>query len=216
MKKFLPLLLFLFLVGCGGPKFVPMDRAALPTLKGKTVSVVTHESPSFIAMTSGKGMFAVAGVGAAAAAGNKLVKEKHIEDPAPKVGMLVAEDLNSRFGLSSNGQPSKQAEADDLKEIAGQAAGNDYALDVMTIGWSYMYDGFHFSDYYVGCSVKLRLVDVATSEVLSAGLCAYDTKTAGKPTVSHDKLLENDAAYIKQTYKDASTYCADKFMTELF
>lgn len=216
MKAIVVAFLFLSLVGCAGTKNMAIDRATLPTLEGKTVCLVTHESPNFIAMTSGKGMFAVAGVGAAVAAGNKLVKENNVADPAAKISTMLAKDLGSRYGLSTKGQPSKKADSNDLAELVKLAGGSDYALDVETNGWNFMYDGFHFSDYIVGYSVKMRLFDVASTKAIAEGFCAYDTKSAGKPRASYDQLLENNAAYIKQTLDDATMSCVEKFKSELF
>lgn len=216
MKKGIVLLVSLLLAGCAGTVNKPIDRTVLPTLKGKSVALVTHESPSFIAMTSGKGMFAVAGVGAAAAAGNKLVKDCNIEDPAPKIGNLLSEDLSTRYGLAAKGPVAQEAGSKDVAEIVKLATGSDYALDVATNGWSFMYDGFKFSDYHVGCNVKMQLIDVASATPISQGVCAYSTKLAGKPAVAYEKLLENDAAYIKQTMEDAAAACAKQFKAELF
>lgn len=215
MKKVVALVLSLFLVGCAG-KNMAIDRATLPTLKGKSVTLVKNESPNFVAMTSGKGMFAVAGVGAAIAAGNQLVRDNQIADPAPNISRMLAQELNSRYGLSPIGDADKVAESTGVADIAKLANGSDYALDVATNGWSFMYDGFNFSDYMVGCSVKMRLIEVANSRVISEGVCAYDTKRAGKPLVRYEQLLEDNAAYIKQSLEDATLFCVDKFKTELF
>ena len=92
----------------------------------------------------------------------------------------------------------------------------DYVLDVETTGWSFIYDGFSFSDYLVGYSVKMRLIDVANAVPIAEGSCCYNTKGAGKPLVSYEKLQENNGAYIKQTLDDATTFCVDKFKTEFF
>ena len=216
MRKIIVIGLFLTLVGCAGQKKMAIDQAELPALRGKTLSLVTHESPSFVAMTSGKGMFALAGVGAAVVAGNKMVEDYEITDPAKNIGKLLAEDIGPRYELSNNGLANDYAESSNLADILKLTDGSDYVLDVETTGWSFIYDGFNFSDYLVGYSVKLRLIDVANVTPIAEGFCAYDTKKAGKPLVSYETLQENNAAYIKQTLDDATTFCVDKFKTELF
>ncbi len=181
------------------------------------MSLVTHESPSFVALTSGKGLFGGVGVGAAVAAGNTLVQENQIADPAAKIGHLLTQDLGVRYGLSAKGQSSKKAESKDTAEIVKLASGSDYALDVMTNGWRFLYDGFNFSEYLVDYMVKIRLIDVANSKSISEGLCFYSTKhTGNKPNVTYEKLMENNAAHIKQTLDDATIFCVEKFKTELF
>jgi hypothetical protein len=132
------------------------------------------------------------------------------------ISKLLAQELNSRYGLSPVEDACKFAESNSVADIVELTQGSDYALDVATNGWQFIYDGFSFSDYLVGYSVKMRLIDVANSRVISEGLCAYDTKSAGKPLVSYEKLLENNSAYIKQSLEDATQFCVDKFTTELF
>lgn len=215
MKNAVMLILFLFLAGCAG-KNMAIDRATLPTMQGKSVALVKNESPSFIALTSGKGMFAILGVAAAAAEGNQLVKNDEILDPATNISKLLAQELNSRYGLSPVEDTCPLADSRSVAEIAKLAQDSDFALDVATYNWQFVYDGFSFSDYLVGYSVKMRLIDVANSRVISEGLCTYDTKTAGKPLVSYEALLENNSAYIKQSLEDATLFCVDKYATELF
>lgn len=206
----------LAIVGCASTQNVAVAPETLSNLEGKSLTLVQRESPSFVAMTSGKGMFAVAGVGAATAAGNKLVKEKDIADPALTIGQSLAQNLSDEHGVVVRGKSAGVADSNDVTEIVEQAKGSDYALDVVTNGWSYMYDGFNFGDFYVGYSSRVRMIDVATAKVISNGFCAYDAKKAGKGPVSHDTLLENDAAYIKRELADATDLCIEQFSANLF
>ena len=211
MKTIIAVILCLSLIGCAGAPTQRISDDTMSSLKGKSVTLVQRESPSFVAMTSGKGMFAVAGVGAAAVAGNRLVKEAQIEDPATAIGSALGQELAAKHGVSIVGQSDVVAGSDNVAEIVQAAAGADYALDVVTHGWSYMYDGFHMSDYFVGYSSRLRLIDVNTATVLASGLCAYDAKKAGKSAVSHETLTADNAAYIKQELSAATDTCVQQF-----
>ena len=215
MRAIILLFVCLSVVGCATTQNVTMSQDSLASLQGKSLTLIHRESPNFVAMTSGKGAFAVAGVGAAVAAGNKLVKENAIADPAMTISQSVAKDLANSHGLILQDRPTAMA-SPDLNEIAASASGSDYALDVVTNGWSYMYDGFKFGDYFVGYSSKLRLIDVGSAEVVSSGLCIYDAKKAGKTAVTHDALLANNAAYIKQELNDATNFCIQEFSQNLF
>lgn len=210
------LVLGLWFSGCASVKTVPLSPGVSGGLKGASLILIKHQSPDFIAMTSGKGMFAVAGVGAAAKAGNTLVKEKDIEDPALRIGRSVAQVLKARYGVTVKGISRAYAESDDLQTITRLAAGQDYALDVATNGWSFIYDGFNFSDYLVGYSAKLRLIDVKAGKVLAEGLCIYDWKKAGKPAVSYEELMVNDAAVIKKHLAESVDFCTRYYSKTLF
>jgi hypothetical protein len=216
MKAFIISILCVAAAGCAAPQTKPIAQETLSSFNGKSLSLVQGETPSFVAMTSGKGMFAVAGVGAAAAAGNDLVEEAELEDPAIKISRSLARRLTADHALSLRGPTLSSGGSDEVAEIAQLARGSDYALEVATSGWTYMYDGFKFGDYFVNYSSKLRLIDVKTSEVISSGFCNYSGKQAGKSPVTHEKLLADDAAYIKQELAAAKEFCVGQFTSSLF
>ncbi len=215
MKTLLIVVASLLLSACAGTPSVPVSADALDSMRGKSLVLVHRESPSFVAMTSGKGMFAVAGVGAAVAAGNKMVEENDISDPAMAISRGLAQDLATEFGISLSGETAL-AESDSVDRLVALAQGSDYALDVVTKGWTYIYDGFNFDDYFVGYSSELRLIDVNTGQVLSSGFCAYDAKAAGKGPVTHEALIANGAAYVKRELADAADICTREFSETLF
>lgn len=203
------------LVGCAGVQTQRLSADTVSSLDGKSVTLVQRDSPSFVAMTSGKGMFAVAGVGAAAAAGNSLVEDANIEDPASAIASELGMALTTKHGANVVGPSNTVVDSDNVDDIVQAAAGSDLALDVVTNGWSYIYDGFNFSDYFVGYSSRLRLIDVETSSVLASGLCTYDAKKAGKSAVTHETLIADDAAYIKQELADAAASCVQQFSSNV-
>ena len=205
----------LILGACASTQNLPVSPDTLGAMQGKSLVLIQHDSPGFVAMTSGKGMFAVAGVGAAVAAGNEMVKENDVVDPAMSIGQALAQNLSNNHGVELRGR-TDIAESDSIDSLVNLASGNDYALEVATNGWSYMYDGFNFDDYFVGYTSKLRLIDVRTGQVISSGMCAYDAKKAGKSPVSHETLLADNAAYIKQELADAAEICGQEFSANLF
>ncbi len=216
IKKIVCIFVSLWLAGCATtPKILPLDTTGLG-LKGKSLVLVKRNSPDFIAMTSGKGMFAVVGVGAAIITGNKLVKEKNIVDPALDISQSLSKVLTSRYGLGTTEITRKTADEDDLNTIIALAAGKDYVLDVVTNGWNFIYDGFDFSHYLVGYSARLRFIDVKTAKVLATGQCIYDWKKAGKALVSYEQLLAHDAAVIKSYLAESVDHCTDHYVTTLF
>ena len=215
MRNLTALTLVLLAVGCASTSTQPLSSDATKNLTGKSIQVIQRESPTFVAMTSGKGMFAVAGVGAAAAAGNKLVKDKQIADPAQQIGSALAGLLASEHDMVFVDEDVPVSKSSDVDELVELGKRSDYVIDVATTGWSYIYDGFKFSDYYVGYTSKLRLIDTSSGEVISSGACAYDAKKAGKSPVTHDELMKQDAAYIKSELSDAAAHCITQFRNEL-
>lgn len=215
MKNLAILFSCVFLGACASTQSLSLSANHQQAMQGKSLVLVQRESPGFVAMTSGKGMFAVAGVGAAVAAGNSMVRENGIADPSIEISRALSRGLASQYGMTVAGETGR-AESGDIDQIIRLAGDQDYALDIVTNGWSYMYDGFSFGDYYVGYSSKLRLVDVHSAEVVSSGMCMYDAKKAGKPAVTHETLLADNAEYIKQELADAASRCVEEFGANLF
>ena len=215
MKKIIIIGLLPLVVGCSGYKTRAIDHDTLPTLKNKTLSLVVHESPGFMAITSDKDLFTKAGFDAAYADGHQLVKKNRIHDPADKICKKMAKVISTQYGLSYNENSIVKSQAKNMGSLVHLANGRDYILDVETVSWSFAYK-VNLPDYYVQYNVKARLIDVNKATSIGRSSCDYDSVIAGKQRVSYAKLVENNAAYIKQTLNDASTYCVNKFKTDFF
>ncbi len=210
MRKLLSLaFLCLFAAGCVSST-QPISSGDRGGLRGKTIAMTKRSSPSFLAMTAGKGMFAVAGVAVAAASGNELVRNKNIADPAEAIAQGVAAAYGASYDMQVL-EPVNTVTSSDIPATIKTAGNADYILDIASLGWGYSYLGFNFNQFRVGYSVNMRVIDAATGKVISTDSCIYDPKKLGKPTVSHDELLANDAAYIKEELADATRFCIQKF-----
>jgi len=208
-------LLFL-IAGCTGFGNRAIDQATLPTLKNKTLSLVIHESPDFLAITPGKKMLTIADIDAGYINGNRLVQKSGINDPAEKICQMLARVLGSNYGLLYHENSMLRSSSKDMKYLMPLANEKDYLLDVETIGWLVENNSFERSGYYLKYVVETRLIDVRKSKPIGHSTCEYDSTVAGKKLVSYAKLIENDAAYIKLTLDEAATFCVNKLKSELF
>jgi hypothetical protein len=57
---------------------------------GFILVVTTSDRPDFAAMTAGKAMFGMVGAFAMISAGNKVIRENNVEDPAHYIGSELA------------------------------------------------------------------------------------------------------------------------------
>lgn len=193
-----------------------LDLADIANFRGKSLVLVKRTSPDFKAFTAKKGTHTLINVNAAIRAGNGLVKDNKIVDPALDISKSVTRGLRSRYALTIAGINRKVAEDDDLGTITKLGGSKDYVLDVATSDWGFTSNGFKFSEYLVTYSAKLRLIDVKESKVIAEGLCDYDWKAAGKEFVDYEQLLADDAAVIKQHLTESVKYCTKHYLTKLF
>ncbi len=215
MKKIMLIGLLLLVLGCSGMNTKAVDQKTLQTLKNKTLALIIHESPDFMAMTFDKSMFNDAHVIAAYADGNRLIQEKGIHDPADKICKMMAEVFSEKYGLLYNRSSMIKSKSKKMKDLVHLANVKDYLLDVETVYWFFLNKEHKRPDYYISYIAKLNLIDVDKSTSIGRSTCEYDTVSAGKNPVSYEKLMENDAAYIKQSLDDAANFCINKFTNEL-
>lgn len=207
--KYLLILATLFVTGCATTT-TPLSNEAMQALPDQSLVITDRESPDFMAMTSSKGMFALAGVAAAISEGNDLVKKNEINDPSGQIAKNLAERLSGQYGMNFAGHIGKRVADDSASAIAKDVAGSAYVIDVETTGWNYMYDGFNFSDYFVMYTAEMQLIDVAKASPVAKGLCTYNSKDENG-TVSHEQLVDNNSAYIKEQLAAATAKCSDEF-----
>ena len=216
-------LLCFLAAGCVSTKTVPLASKG-SELKGKSIVVVQHERPAFTAMTAGKvatgAMFGALGGAIAGAsmvsAGNKIVDENHMEDPAAKLAQSIATDLSVFDGLTvreSNGVVAKTTEPADLVKLY---PGNDLILDVFTTQWSFGYFPANWSHYKIFYAVKLRLIRASDSKVLAEGFCNRGNEQSVDGAPTYDELLANSATLLKQRLADESQACGKELKDKVF
>ncbi len=210
MKKTLSLAMScLLLAACVNTHPQLMSASSRDSLAGKTLAITRHPSQPFIAMTAGKGMFALAGVGAAIVAGNDLVEKNHIADPTIAITQEIAGHYVSGNGMQLV-EPARTVSSSKTAALVRAAGDADYILDISPLGWGFNYLAGHFSQYRVGYSANMQLIEVRTGNVLASDSCIYDAKKLGRPAVSYEELLANDAAYLRQELVTAEAYCVEK------
>ena len=202
--------------GCASIGSSPVGLAAPGELRGATV-IQTQRStlPTFKATTPGKAGFGLFGVAAMNSAGNALIAENKVPDPALAIGVALNEEMERRF----KARPVSSrltVDADDVATIAGLARGKArYVIDVKTLDWGTAYFVSDWGRYYVSYSAQARLIDVEKQTVVAQASCADSAdKPAGQP--SYEELTGNGAARLKSTLVDISARCARQMSAAMF
>jgi hypothetical protein len=209
MNKFLILVIATLLTtGCVSTKNIPLKSESTASLKDSELSVSKREKPGFGAMTAGKAMFGAIGAAAMISAGNKIVNDNQIEDPANYIAEQLANHIASSYQakITTEAPLVKGSKPGDILKAKVNAP---YLLDVQTINWSFAYFPSDWNNYRVIYSTKLRLINTKTKKIIAEGFCARvpeDSKTA--PT--YDQLLENKASRLKQELKISADHCVDE------
>jgi hypothetical protein len=193
-----------------------MDPVESSKFRGKSLVLVKRSSPGFTAFTPDKSKKGLISVNAAIRAGDKLVKEMKIVNPALDINKSVMRGLKSRYALTIAGITRKVAEEDDLEIMIKLGGSKDYVLDVATNRWGFINYGFNYSKYMVTYSATLRLIDIKAARVIAEGDCLYDWETIGKDFVPYEQLMANDAAVIKQSLSESVNYCTKYYLKNLF
>ena len=157
-------------------KITPLPESAVAALNGKSVTITRHDKASFTAFTAGKAAFALLGAGAMIAAGNQIVKENEIADPADVLERELAAAIIKQYGLQLKAGSSPVIKASKPKDIAATQSDVDYILDLQSTGWMFAYIPTDWDSYWIGYSTRAQLINRVSGKALAVGTCYSDTQ----------------------------------------
>ncbi|MFC4526198.1 hypothetical protein ISN76_19775 [Dyella halodurans] len=196
----------MLLSGCVTVDNKPVTDSAAKGLESKTLTSTAYVTPDFSAMTAGKASFGLFGAMAMIQAGNDIVSQNQIADPAIKINndlaaMLV--DSHHMHNVESHGTPTK---SDKIPDLITNFPHADYLLDVKTLNWNFAYFPTNWSHYRVFYAARLRLIDEAHGTVVAETMCKAQPSSDDNPPTK-DELLSNHAALLKQLLEKAANDC---------
>jgi hypothetical protein len=204
----------IMLSGCVSTKIVPVKEKDLAGLQGGTVTTSSREKPAFSAMTAGKAMFGAIGGAAMVVAGNKIVEENNVEDPANYIAQELVKGFADVNALTLIGSDGVIASGTKPAELAKQYSRASVLLDVQTINWSFVYFPTDWNSYRVIYSAKMRLIDTKKGKLLAEGFCSRVPEKADNAP-SHEQLLADQAAGLKKELAIAADHCITTFRNEV-
>ncbi|HXP01171.1 MAG TPA: hypothetical protein VN813_11745 [Luteibacter sp.] len=176
------------------------------TLQGKHVVLSHYAKPDFAAMTTGKALFGMIGGFAMVSAGNQMVKNENIDDPAIEISQRLASDMAARHASTVLPVSDTVATDDNPSSLVKTYPGADVILDVRTMYWMYSYYPNKWSKYRVMYAARVRLIDGKTGALLAQQMCNVEpTDPENAPT--HDALRADHAALVKQFLHKAADTC---------
>ncbi|GAB3515604.1 hypothetical protein [Pseudoxanthomonas daejeonensis] len=196
-------------------KPIALSELDAATLQGKTIALTVHERPSFIAFTAGKATLGLLGTAAMVSAGNNIVDENGVEDPAILVRRQLAQALADRYGaivLEPDAVASKAKKPKDLAALHPEA---DFVFDVRSAGWQFIYFPSNWDNYWMGYNVQTQLIDTRTGRPLASMACGAHTKEHANPP-SRDQLLEQEARLLKDVTQHLGWTCVHVLAKEQY
>ncbi len=202
------------LSGCVSTKNLQISQQDLKQINPNHVALTSREKPNFSAITAGKAMFALLGAAAMISAGNDIVEENKIEDPASYIQAELARELNKNYGFKIDESETKKVATSKGSKIAQLFPKSDLVLDIETINWSFAYFPTDWDNYRVIYSAKLRLIDTKSKNTIAEGFCSR-VPEEDDSAPSHDELLANNAERLKQELRSAANKCISEFKSNV-
>lgn len=217
MKKILLLSLLLAVpsLACAKEKMLPLSEADATRLTGKTLVVTRHAKPSFAAMTAGKASFGLFGAAAMVSAGNALVRDNDIADPADVIEAQLAPALAKAYGLALVPTAQRMQASDKPKLIAASQADADFVLDIRTGGWGFFYYATEWGKYWVPYSAQVQLIDAKSGVLLANMACNGGTNKHPNPPTK-DAMLAERAQLLKDITTGLAWTCTHLLAKEQF
>lgn len=205
----------LVLAGCAKMPTTSLPTGEQSTLRGKTLVSSSRERPDFLAMTAGKAGFGLLGAAAMVSAGNKIVADNNVDDPAVYLSRELGTALAAAQGvqvISLAG--TKTVETDVAKLAAAYKGQGDVLLDVQTYSWGFGYFPSDWNNYRVMYTVIVRVIDTRAGKLMAQGSCSRaPEKTDDAPT--HDELLANSAERLKKELRAQADSCLSELKTKV-
>jgi hypothetical protein len=196
-------------------KITPLPESAVAALNGKSVTITRHDKAAFTAFTAGKAAFALLGAGAMIAAGNQIVKENEIADPADVLERELASAVIKQYGLALKAGSSPVIKATKPKDIAATQSDVDYILDLQSTGWMFAYIPTNWDAYWISYSAHAQLINRVSGKALADGFCYSDTQKHPMPPTKAS-MLANKAQLLKDVTASLGWHCAQVFAKEQF
>jgi hypothetical protein len=197
-------------VGCASIPTQSVSNQSMAAWKGKTVAFTSRPRPSMVMMTAGKGALGLIGVAAGVSAGNALVKEDKIPDPAPVVADELLQIAEKQYGVVPAGLAPPAVDTRNVAELAKAGKGADLLFDVESLGQGINYYPTDWSHYWLMSGLILRVVDVHTGNVVGEAVCRQNSQHQPNPP-NKKELLANEGQLLKSMIAAQSDACRDEF-----
>lgn len=207
------------LSACVSSRTVSLSGAS--SLSGKSIAHTRRLPPDFALNKQGIPVGALFGpIGGAVvglqaiSAGNKLVADNHIEDPAPGIQNTLLQQLASSYHLNITVESPSIVKTWKPEEVAKLYPDSDLVLDVGTVAWAALPYPTTFSPYHLLLNIRLTLIDAKTGKAVAEALCKHDL-TDASDRMSYDEMVGNEAARLKASIGTASQQCLVELRTKI-
>jgi hypothetical protein len=217
MKKVLCVFIALMSVAAAAKdkdKVTALGSGAAAELNGKLLAVTRHKKADFVAMTAGKATFALLGAGAMIVAGNKIVEENEITDPADILEHELAPAMAKHFAMTLKQGSGLLVDGSKPKEIIAVQPDADYILDLQSNGWNFGYYPTDWNTYWIGYAVQASLLD-RSGKQLAKMVCYTDTQKHPK-SPTKDDMLANKAQILKDVTASLAWKCLHRIAAQGF
>jgi len=191
------------------------------SLKGRRLTTMVRRAPPFLPAIPGKYRVGLGGLIAMSDAGQRLVQENAIADPAVEIARELGDSLGEHYGMRASA-PVLAVVDDDPTQISQANPTVDLVLDVWTDSWSTAPFSSDEGPYRVRYRVNLRLIDAKVAHpidgrsgaVIAEGSCACDSEDESL-AVTYDQLVADHARRLKGELDTAVQFCVEDFRSRI-
>jgi hypothetical protein len=209
-KKLTIAVLLILSTACTKVSTTSMNPGLGQALRNRQVVITQRERPNFVAETPGKAMLGLTGAALMVVAGNSIVRENAIEDPAVHIARQLSDVLEQHYATRTLAD-ALQTKEKDIAKICSAKPDADLILDVRTLSWSASCFMTSWNKYKVTYTVSVRLIDAKSRKVIAEGAFGRVPAKATPDAPTHKELLANNAAWLKAELNRDAELCVQDF-----
>jgi hypothetical protein len=168
-------------------------------------------------MTVASAEFGMIGAIAAISSGQEIIDKNQIQDPTND----MAHEIAAAFAAAHGARVADTPIPDDpslfrtsAKKLTEQANGARYVVDIDAPAMELLYFPFDWNHRDLMFFTVVKIVDTSTNKVVANARCLVKTKNA-PDLMSHDQLLADGAAGLKQLIARKSATCLAELRSRL-
>jgi len=209
-KKLLLLSLIVSTSACISTKTITLNNENTGSINNKTIVDLHRDYPIFMDLRFTEVIFPLL---QAFDKGNARLVDNNIEDPEKEISGVMLQALQDKYNLKKIKSNFRGKSSFNVKKISDAFNDVDLVLESRVVQRMVIYYPINFWIHGLRYHIQVRLIDTKSSSIIAQGYCKWMPRI--RDTARVGKLYRNNAAMLKEQFKEAKKVCLGQLKSKL-